>query len=160
MTNSKSGIDMAIFERSECENVYIATRRWPVQARVASIELKELPQRHRLVGRWVVLRNLHRFSDISAISRLGSGRQPISEMVAAQRDCESEPGPLSPQAKSLTTTPSPHFLYLYFYNRLQPLPRPERTIYTPMCFLSSCFIISFSNSNVQRVFFLQKCESD
>ena len=34
----------------------ISTRRWPVQARVAAIELKELPQRHRLVGRLVVLR--------------------------------------------------------------------------------------------------------
>ena len=27
-----------------------------MQARVASIELKQLSQRHRLVGRWVVLR--------------------------------------------------------------------------------------------------------
>ena len=42
-----------------------------MQARVAAIELKELPQRHRLVG---CLDGLRRFSDISAISRLGSRR--------------------------------------------------------------------------------------
>ena len=43
-----------------------------MQARVAAAELKELPQRHA----WLVgcFEKLRRFSDISAISRLGSRR--------------------------------------------------------------------------------------
>ena len=46
-----------------------------MQARVAPAEVKELPQRNRLVG-WLVvlLKDLRRFSDISAISRIRSRR--------------------------------------------------------------------------------------
>ena len=51
------------------------TRRWPVQARLAAIELKELPQWQRLFD-WFVryIESLRGFSDISAISRLGRRR--------------------------------------------------------------------------------------
>ena len=41
-------------------NIY-NTRWWPVQARVAAVELKELPQGHRLVG---CVEDLRRSSDI------------------------------------------------------------------------------------------------
>ena len=46
-----------------------------MQARVAAVELKELPQQHRLVG-WFdgCVEDLRRFSYISAISRLGIRR--------------------------------------------------------------------------------------
>ena len=59
-----------------------------------------------LVG-WLVgcIDDLRRFSGISAISRLGSGRKPISEIQVARRGIE--PGHLAPQAKSLTTQPTP-----------------------------------------------------
>ena len=54
----------------------LETRRLPVQARVAEIELKELPPQPRLVG-WLVgcVKDLRRFRRyISAISRLGIRR--------------------------------------------------------------------------------------
>ena len=84
--------------------ILVHTRRWPVQARVAAIELKELPQQHRLV-RWLVgcFEDLRNFGDISAISHvLEAGDNKF--LKSLRRDCELNPGPLSPQAKSLTTT--------------------------------------------------------
>ena len=46
-----------------------------MQARDAAVEVKKLPQRHRLVS-WFVgcVEDSHRFSNISAITRLGSRR--------------------------------------------------------------------------------------
>ena len=51
------------------------------------------------------LRILRRFNVISVISRLGSGRYPISEIIVAIPGLE--PRSPAPQAKRLTTTPPP-----------------------------------------------------
>ena len=59
-----------------------------------------------LVG-WLVscIEDLRRFSGILAISRLGS--RDYQSLKSDWRGWESNPGPLTPQAKSLTTRPSP-----------------------------------------------------
>ena len=56
----------------------------------------------RLAG---CIEDLRRFSGISAISRLGAGDN--QSLKFKWRGGESKPGPLAPQAKSLTTRPSP-----------------------------------------------------
>ena len=58
---------------------------------------------HILDQRLGSFEDLRGFSDIWAISLLGSRRYPISEILAARPGIE--PQPLDPQAKSLTTTP-------------------------------------------------------
>ena len=59
------------------------------------------------------IEDLRRFSGISAIWRLGSGRSPISEIQVARRELNH--GPPAPQSKSLTTRP-PLFPILLVYS--------------------------------------------
>ena len=62
-----------------------------------------------LVGWLVVLRINVRFSDLSAISRLGSRRKPISKNSNVEAGNRT-PGPLAPQAKNLNLTTRPPLL--------------------------------------------------
>ena len=55
-----------------------------MQARVAAIELKELPQRHRLVGWLDVLRIYVALAIFQPYRDLEAGDKPISKIVAAR----------------------------------------------------------------------------
>ena len=59
---------------------------------------------------WVgLIKVLRRFNVISVISRLGSGKYPISEIIVARPGLE--PRSSVSQAKHLTTTPSPPLVH-------------------------------------------------
>ena len=80
---------------------------------------------------WIVgfIEDLRRFSGLSAISWLGSRRWPISENSSGVAGNQT-PGPLAPQAKSLTTRPS---LLQYMYL--------ETDLYPKFTSLGKCYLI-------------------
>ena len=70
-----------------------------MQARVATCELKKIPQRHRLVD-WLIVMMIYVALAIFQLYRnLEAGDNQT--LKSKRRDLESNPGTLAPQAKSL-----------------------------------------------------------